>query len=362
MTDKPHKRKWIGILLFLVVYITIFPRSLGKELLIIPRWVVSVTDSAHPSSSPPFYGEQGKERNIGFLLGDTVGYVTREGVLLYKEKVLHNAAISDRGFINYSAVPKNLLLKDPWGRFCANVQVDGYPFVRRSRLFVLSQDGCRITEVSSQGEVKWEKDFNQLITTVDAGTSHTVVGLLDGSFFVLKDTGDVLYQEREREGILHAVYCVSISANDRFIGIVLGLHPQRGILLERTVTGYRQLSAFELSSDYRRSIEGLVVYPPGIFFLEDPEGIRLIDTNLSQPVRVSLEGKLQSISGPIAEGIVTAWTRTNGGHVFYGVNFYGKKVFFKSFPVEGPFCYKVWDSSFLIGILDQILYFEVKAG
>ncbi|HOV39842.1 MAG TPA: hypothetical protein PLG79_14065, partial [Spirochaetales bacterium] len=100
----------------------------------------------------------------------------------------------------------------------------------------------------------------------------------------------------------------------------------------------------------------------GIFFFEDPEGIRLIDTNLSQPVRVSLEGKLQSISGPIAEGIVTAWTRTNGGHVFYGVNFYGKKVFFKSFPVEGPFCYKVWDSSFLIGILDQILYFEVKAG
>jgi hypothetical protein len=344
------------------MYITIFPRSLGKELLIIPRWVVSVTASAHPSSSLPFYGEQGKEKNMGFLLGDTVGYVTREGVLLYKEKVLHNAAVSDQGFINYSALPKNLLLKDPWGRFCTNVQVDGYPFIRRNRLFVLSQDGCRITEVSFQGEIKWERNFNQLITTVDAGTSDAVVGLLDVCFFVLKDTGDLLYQEQEREGISHSVYCVSISANDRFIGIVLGIHPQRGILLERTVTGYRRLSSFELSSDYRRAIEGLVVYPPGIFFFEDPEGIRLIDANLSQPVPVSLEGKLNRISGPIADGIVTAWTHTKGRHVISGVNFYGKKVFFKSFSVEGPFCFKVWDSSFLIGILDQILYFEVKAG
>jgi hypothetical protein len=360
MNDKPHRYGFLLYSLILIGYIGLFPLPLGKELLLDLQWICSIDA---PISITENQGTQlAKEKSIGFVLGKTLGYISDAGDLVYKESVLHAAVVTDRGFINYSAIPEVLVVKDSRGNILSTLKTEGYPFMRKDRLFIVSADGCGVAEVTLEGEVRWKKDFNQLITSMDAGTTVTAVGLWDGTLLLLGPTGEVITQEKLTQGPYSVIYLSALTKDDRMLGVVFGLKPQRGILWEKTPTGYKRVRSFQLSSDFRRPMQGILDANTGMFIIEDSEGISLIGRGEKETVRIALKERIGAIAASPIDGLFLFYTQQDEGYKIRGITYEGRKVFIKSLPTREPFWFQGVEGAYFVGFNKRILKYRVVLG
>ena len=360
MNDKPHRYGFLLYSLILIGYIGLFPLPLGKELLMAVEWICSIDA---PVSIAETQGTQlVKEKSIGFVLGKTLGYISDAGDLVYKESVLHAAVVTHRGFINYSAIPEVLVVKDPKGNILSTLKIEGYPFMRKNRLFVLSVDGCGMAEVTLEGEVRWKKDFNQLITSMDAGTTATAIGLWDGTLLLLGPTGELIFQEKLTQGPYSVIYLSVLTKDDRMVGAVFGLKPQRGILWEKTPTGYKRVRSFQLSSDFRRPIQGLLDAKTGRLIIEDSEGISLVSKGEKEDVKISLTERIRVIASSPIDGLFLFCTQQDQGYNIRGITHKGKRVFIKSLPTREPFWFQSEEGAYFVGFSKRIVKYRVVLG
>ncbi len=356
MNDKPHRYGLLIFFMILVGYIALFPIPLGKELLLVLQWIRSVDD---PISTLGQSSQSSKEKVTGFLLGKTIGYLSEAGDLIYRESVLYSALVTDRGFINYSAIPKTLVVKDPRGNFLSTLRIEGYPFARKNRLFVLLTDGCGLAEVNLEGEILWKKDFNQLITSMDAGATATAIGFWDGTLLLLGSKGEVVFQEKLSQDPYGVVYLTSLTKDDRMMGVVFGLNPQRGILWERTPGGYKRVRSFQLSSNFRRPIQGLFDPKTERFVIEDAEGISIVGKAKEEDVRVPLKDRIGTITSCSIDKLLLLCTQQSEGRKVMGITDKGKRVFLKSLVGEGPLWFQSEEGSFFLGFKKRIIKYRV---
>ncbi|MCX7787036.1 MAG: hypothetical protein N2442_05005 [Spirochaetes bacterium] len=359
MDDKQRRYGLFIYIIILIGYIGLFPIPLGKELLLVLQWI-------HPVDAPlSTMGQRSptsKERVTGFLLGKTIGYVSETGDLLYRESVLYSALVTDRGFINYSAIPKNLVVKDPLGNILSTLQLEGYPFARKDRFFVLAADGCGVTEVTLEGEILWKRDFNQLITSMDAGTDTAAIGLWDGTLLVIGAKGEVVFQEKLSPDPYSVLYLTSLTKDDRMMGVVCGLNPQRGILWEKTPVGYKRVRSFQLNSDFRRPIQGLLDSRTGKFVMEDAEGLSIVGRGKESDRKVLLRERIETIATSPIDKLLLFSTQQDEGRKVYGITDTGKRVFLKSLDVQGPFWFQSEEGKFFLGFKKKIIKYQVKLG
>jgi hypothetical protein len=254
------------------------------------------------------------------------------------------------------------VVKDPRGNILATLNIEGYPFVRKDRLFVLAQDGCGVAEVTLGGEILWQRDFNQLITSMDAGSTLAAVGLWDGTLILVGPKGEVIFQEKLAPGPRSIIYLTALTKDDRMMGAVFGLQPQRGILWEKIQTGYRRVRSFQLNSDFRRPIQGILDPKTGKFVVEDAEGVVLIGRAKEEDVRIPLKGRMDAmVSSPI-DGLLLFCTREDQYRKVIGITRRGKNVFLKSFPDPGPFWVHSEEGAFYLGFNKKIVKYRVILG
>jgi hypothetical protein len=122
------KRRYLLSTAFVVVllYIVFFPRDLGKELLTVPVWSVSLGSAKIVTEPGPV------KAAIGFRLGKYFGSVRPDGTLLYRDTVDYDVALGESFFLNYSAVPRNLVAQDQRGNFLGNIGGNGYPLPEKA--------------------------------------------------------------------------------------------------------------------------------------------------------------------------------------------------------------------------------------
>ena len=360
MNDKPRRHGFLLYSLILLGYIGLFPIPLGKELLLVLQWIRSIDDPVMTSETQD--SQTSKDKVTGFLLGKTLGYLSQAGNLIYKESVLYGAVITERGFINYSAIPRNLVVKDPRGNILSTLKTEGYPFIRKDRLFVLAADGCGVAEATLEGEVLWKRDFNKLITSMDAGTHATAIGFWDGTLLLLGSKGEVILQEKLAQDPFNVVYLISLTQDDRMMGTVYGLKPQRGILWEKTSAGYKRVRSFQLKSDFRRPIQGILDPKTGKFMIEDADGISIVSSARDEDVKILLNERIGSIASSPIDGLMLFYTKQDEGRKIVGITHKGKKVFFRYFPVQDPFWFKSEEGAYFMGFKKRIIKYRVMLG
>lgn len=360
MSNKPRRYGWILYCTILIGYLGLFPIPLGKELLLVLQWTRSIDEPFSPSGSQS--PQSAKEKATGFLLGKTIGYLSQAGDLIYREPVLHSAVVTDRGFINYSAIPRNLVVKDPTGNFLSTLNIEGYPFVRKERLFVLATDGCGVAEVTFEGEVLWKRDFNQLITSMDAGSNTVAIGLWDGTLILLGSKGEELFHEKLTQDPYSVVYLTSLTKDDRMMGVVFGLKPQRGIVWEKTPAGYKRVRSFQLSSDFRRPMQGILDPHTQRFVIEDTEGIFIAGRAKEEDAKIILNERTDAIASSPIDKLLLFSTQQDENRRIVGITHKGKKVFLKSLSVQEPFWFHSEEGHFFLGFKRKIVKYRVMLG
>ena len=255
------------------VYLLLFPRPMEKELIVAPAWAL---DTAGPAGRPG-----GPARP--FLSGGRVGYYDPAGELLLSEPLVYGASIGAAAFVNYSRLPSSLVIKDTRGAFVAAVPAGGYPLLDAAgqRMLLVSRDAKGLTGVNRSGETLWRREFASVITCVEQADQGVLVGLLDGTLSLYDHAGRALYTLKPEGSRVPVV--LGCAASDDALASVVGIDPQRLIVVGRSEGRFEPVADVTLPSDFRREVFVRFSESGGTVFFRAPRRPR--------PARPALPGR-----------------------------------------------------------------------
>ncbi len=352
------KRRYLlsTALIAVLLYMILFPRNLGKELVTIPVWAVSVGNSKISQ-------ESGQGRTAyGFRLGDFFGSIRPDGGLIYRDSIDYDVALGDSFFINYSAIPRALVCRDSRGGFLGNVGGNGYPFVRKGRLFVVTVDRYGLSEWSLNGDLLWERRFGTFITAVDASKNSVAVGFLNGNVIVLGEKGKDLFQTSPAGSKYSVILKTGVSDDDRFVGIVSGLEPQKLTIYERAQKNFRAVTILDLKGNQRRAVKGLFVGGGAYFLCEQPGSVEIADPVSRGRAAIPVSGSIVSFGEEPILGLLSVISEKDSA--YEGISFLpsGNVILRYKFSKKSSFFFRQTGEFLLFGVDDKLFRVDIKAG
>jgi hypothetical protein len=350
MKSGKARKIFLAALALAVLYVIFFPAGAGKELFLLPVWT---TDLELAQAAPQSI--KGAEEVFAFRLSGYLGYIDSRGKLLFHEQVAYGAAMGSEFFVNYPAVPLNLLVRGRQGEFLGNADAGGYPFIRGGKIFVVSPDGYGLSLVDRYGELVWEKTFPSLITAADAGEQSTALGFLSGTAAVLGSDGSVEYQTPPGDDTQTPVTLQVGIADDALYFVVLsGGSPQRLKLFMKEENVYRPAFTAQLPGSYRRAVVSRYFSEPDYFIFEQPGGAGIFQVEKEALYGVELPGRLLAVAGERPGGLFLALSVKDD--LMYCTAFLptGKKAFefsYKTSPAarDVPYFLSAAGENFLLG-------------
>lgn len=197
-----------------VAYILTQSQPTHEELTIHPAWAVV-------PSAAPLHSDQGNAV-IPFILIDEFGYVDDAGRLLYRGTRSHGTTMSAEAFSNYPRVPDPVVIQDRSGNLSTVLPTQAYPAYLGDRLFAVGTEGTRFSEWSSTGERLWVVDLPTPVTSLAAGDSIAVAGLLAGGIEVIGADGAVIPLVNPGGTQDRVTLSVAASGRGTYIGVLSG--------------------------------------------------------------------------------------------------------------------------------------------
>lgn len=284
---KPLRTSLVLVLLTLL-YILAFPRPTGLEPLLVREWALSLDEEQASASAAA-------ARILPFRLGPRFGYFTSDGRLRHSEAVRYGLAQDARRFANYSVISENIVLQDTEGALLRSIAAVGYPFLDRGRLYVFAPDGSTVSEWSTDGEQRWERDFVSVVTDLDAGDTRSVVGLLDGRVHVLDERGEDVYSYRTDGSRLQVTLSVAIGRDEDVVAAVAGIDPQRLVVFEEHTEGFFPVFQLDVGSAYRRPLLIEFLRDGSTLVVEQPGGLLVYDRERESFGRIDLGGEAETV-------------------------------------------------------------------
>lgn len=286
MRKKRAASGFIAAIAVIILHFILFPHPLGKELVARPAWAINLppAESLPPGgrSADPG-GEAG--RFATFQLGELFGFVSPSGRLLHAERILFRVALSQRGFVNYTRIGSDWVLRDPGGERLFSFAGRGYPLASAdgNRVFVVKTDLTGLQEVDGNGEVLWSRDFPSMLASVSVERDHLLAGLLDGALELVDATGAAVFQSVPAGSRIPVILAVAASPDGLHLASVSGIDRQWLIVLGKKGASYAEVSRTVLPAEFRRELRlafspdsrYLVLEGDGMAGLYDPASRRL---------------------------------------------------------------------------------------
>lgn len=352
------KRRYLLSAAFLAVflYIVFIPRNLGKELVTIPAWSMSVGSAKIASDT------NSNKVSYGFRLGEYFGSIRPDGGLLYRDTIDYDVALGDSFFLNYSAIPRALVCRDARGGFLGNVGGNGYPFLRKGRLFVVTVDRYGLSEWSLNGDLLWERRFGTFITAVDASKNTVAVGFLNGNVLVLGEKGKDLFQTSPSGSKYSLILKVGVSSDERFVGIISGLEPQKLTIYERAQKNFRAVTIIDLKDNQRRAVKGLFVDGGAHFLYEQQDAVEIADPISRVRASVPISGSIVSFGEAPLLGLLSVVTENES--TYEGLSFLpsGNIILRYRFLKKSAFFFRQTGEFLLFGVDGRLFRVDIKAG
>ena len=239
------KRKKIGLLFILLVYIFISPEREGKIFKIIPQWIIDKNDPVLEISE--------NEQKVPFKMGSMFGYFSPEGVLAYHDRIFYGLAQSEKYFINYSSITDQIVINDSNGDFINTVTTNGYPWFDKGRLFIVSTNRKKVSEITIEGDVLWEDENLSELTSLDSNSSNAVAGYVNGDVVIVDSENKIEKLFKPDLSRINTVYGTGISDNSEYIAVISGVEPQYMLLFRKNHDKYTRIFSYQFVDNLRYS-------------------------------------------------------------------------------------------------------------
>ncbi len=338
-------------LLLVLLYIIFFGRTILPEVSLAPRWVKRVDTSLNGPGRDFTHAKP-------FKFSDWFGYFLPDGQILYHEKILYGVAIDKKGFINYSSVNNNLLVRYPDGSVNGPVPLTGYPLFRGEKRYVLSADENSLTQINTQGLPLRKLSFNSLITDITAQDGLLFIGTLNEGAILLDEKGKKIFTFNPEVSRINAIYGVSLSRNGGNLLVVSGIEPQIVTLLSRKGNTYRTEYSLKLGSALRHHVLCGFSSDGTTALIEREKSVILLNISNRNMVTIPLEGVLQTFSQKDLHSPLYTAVHKGSESIFSSFTKEGAAVFSFSLSGSKPF-FKVENSSLYLGADNRLMKLDV---
>ncbi len=319
-------------LVFVLFYIILFGSEITPEFSLNPEWVRSLEnipiDSATRSSVI-----------VPFKIADHFGYFSPDGDISFSDKVLYNVAIDEDGFINYSSINNNLILRSSDGAISGTIAQPGYPLFLGSRRFILTPDVNSLIEIDLNGNELWRVSFSSLITDIAVNNSYVFVGSLNDGASLWGRRGEHLFRFGPESSRINSIYGVAVSEGGDNLLVVSGIDPQIVTILGKKSSQFKKLFSLKLNETIRHRIICSFSRDGKYAFIEGNEDLSIIDIRKKRIENIPVRGQLQAydfkgendlfyIASVDDEEIYFASYRLTGTRIFH-FSLPGEKLFFK---------------------------------
>jgi hypothetical protein len=283
----------------LILHLLAFSPSAGKEEVPQPVWHTEI-DVVAPRT------EQETGNSYWFRVGDVFGYFDADGRILHTERVLYDVTMSDRGYINYSRIPRNLVLKDSTGHFIRSYQHTGYPILNGSadRISFLHQDSTGFTTIDLESEEAWQREFATIVTSLSMNQEKVLVGLLNGVLKLYNGKGEELLEVQIPGSRIPVVFGCALGDGGRHMAAVGGLDPQKLVFIRIKDNGEPTVFDWPLAGDLRREVFVSFGTDGRYVFFEGKQEIGVFRVSKRQFITLPIRGRLLGFANEERRGFV----------------------------------------------------------
>ena len=250
----------IGIFLALT-FIVILPVNVGSGYDLHLRSVSEIDSNFvnnMVSKSKKFSVEETMNMSIvyPFKADPWFGYINQEGEITYREKFDYKVEMSHRYFINYSLFNSSLRIKNQEGHIVSIIDSKGYPLLREHAdvLYVLKNYGSNLSSFAFSGESLWSRQFLMPISCFSARGSHALIGISNGSIFLVEKSGITVSSFFSDSSRLPVTIGCSLNPSNLVVAI-MGIEPQYLYVLDMSDgLSPTVLHEIVLGSSFRREV------------------------------------------------------------------------------------------------------------
>lgn len=215
--------------LFVVLYLLLFPRTLPPEFTLVPVQATVLSDQRSDRLTPG---------GSFFLLGGREGYWSPQGIVERVEPKRPQAMVWKDRLAWYDASQSRLVVESPEGvQF--TLAGEQFPYWVNGRLLTLDENRMSLTRFDERGKVLWTKRFSSLITSLDATATLTSVGTLDGRLQLFGTDGRDAGLFQPGGSRLPVVYNVALAPQGGSVLVLAGVDPKRFLILEKGGSEFR---------------------------------------------------------------------------------------------------------------------------
>jgi hypothetical protein len=296
---RPARALFIGLCAS-VAYFGLFPYPLGKEIVARPRWAAELPLQAAIPLQPG--AAELKEAPGGgpasFQLGDLLGYIDVDGAVLHAEKVLFRATLSDSGYVNYTRLGTDWIMRNPRGARLQSFSGSGYPLLSPDggRFFIVKTDLTGIMELDGSGGVRWSRDVPGFMTSASIQGDELLLGLIDGSMILLNRQGMPVFERSFTESRIPVILGAAVSPDGGLLAAISGIEPQKLTVLRRQGASYAVIAQTALASDFRREVRLAFAPDARSLLLEGERAVGWFDPSARRLDWAPLRGALAGLS------------------------------------------------------------------
>lgn len=225
MKTKKHAGLYILLaFLFILLYIFLAAKPLGKEYHFTPEWKKSIST---PALQNPIYNT----KPIYFKLGQTMGYFTPEGDITNSKTYPVKAAISSDYYALYNTLDEKTVFYDYTGKEKGSFEQAGYPFFEEDRIFIFMPGGASFARCNSDGSTRWIYESLIPITAFSSKQALTAAGYADGTIRILDNENGMEKTSFSPGGSDYKVILgLDVSSDGVYIASVSGHDKQRFVI------------------------------------------------------------------------------------------------------------------------------------
>ena len=273
-----------------------------------------------------------------------------EGNIALREKVLFDTALSDAGYINFSRVPRNLVYRDPRGKFIRSFRHTGYPMLDRwgERIFILNGESTGLTVMGVENEELWSVEFSTLVTSLHFSKDYILSGLLNGRLKLFNNRGDLIGDYEESESRIPIILGCAVSPTGRDIVGVSGIDPQKLFLINNRENGRSESYSVSLTSDYRREVFVRFGGAGRLVYFESGDGLGILDVTSQRKTTIPFQGSLVRVGETEPKGVVSVLSENDHGMELRLCTVSGQILYFRAFE-RGDVCLRHIDDHIVLG-------------
>ena len=210
--------------IFIILYIFLAAKPLGKEYHFSPEWKKSIMNPAVQSNASP-------DSLIYFKLGQSIGYFTPDGSITISKTFPAKASISSKYHALYTTEAKDIEFFDNQDNSKGTFKIPGYPFFEEDRIYVFMPGGASYAKCDEKGEILWINENTIPLTAFSSKQKFTVAGYADGTIRITDNSnGRAIADFAPGGSDYNVIFGLDVSADGTYVASISGHDKQRFVI------------------------------------------------------------------------------------------------------------------------------------